>query len=300
MAAFSRADRRPHEAKIYNDKLLGILIPYEIRKSLLQYLSAYDVAKLDECLGHVLDPRERAFYLDPMRDLFWDVAEIQTLLRAGMEFVLLGNDTSALEQRLHDTKSYLRRYSKQKLYIYIIGFFSFRGQDSHTLERLMGFSIDEAPNNVRMLIDIYHLKRMRASYDLNSIRKFMISFGAPIMSSRRGNTGFWYKIPNTPDATVELRVYVPSYDDRVREQAVISRREMLRLHGCVSTRPVHEIINTLRLFVEYPVKRLHWMHAEDQAIEEARRRREAVERVNFRLFRFFYHRKLAIAIRSQI
>jgi hypothetical protein len=72
MAAFSRADRRPHEVDIlvHNEKLLAILIPYEIRKSLLQYLSAYDVAKLEECLGYFLDPRERAMYLDPMRDLF--------------------------------------------------------------------------------------------------------------------------------------------------------------------------------------------------------------------------------------
>jgi hypothetical protein len=35
-------------------------------------------------------------YLDPMRDLFWDMAETQSLLLAGIEFVLLGNDTSAL------------------------------------------------------------------------------------------------------------------------------------------------------------------------------------------------------------
>jgi hypothetical protein len=112
MAVLSRADRRPHEAEIHNEKLLAVLIRYEIRESFLQYLSAYNVAKLDKYLVHVLDPREQAIYLDPMRDLSWNMAEIQTLLRVGMEFVLLGNDTSALEQRPYNTKNYLRKDSK--------------------------------------------------------------------------------------------------------------------------------------------------------------------------------------------
>ena len=264
MAAFFRADRQPHKAEIHNKKLLAISIPYEIRKCLLQHLSAYDVAKLDVCLGHVLDHRERAIYLDPMRDLFWDVAEIQTLLRAGMEFVLLGNDTSALEWRLHDTKNYLRKYSKRKLHIFLIGFFSFRGQKSHTLERLLGFSINRTSSNIRTFTDKYHLKRIRASYDLGTIQNFMIAFGAPTMSSEGENAGFWYKVPNIPDATVELRVYVPCYNDRVREEVRIPRQEILRLHGCVSKKPLHEVINTLKLCVGYPVKKLHWMHPEDQ------------------------------------
>jgi hypothetical protein len=291
MAAFSRADCRLHEAEIQNEKLLAILIPYEIRKSLLQYLSAYDVAKLDECLGHFLDPRERAMYLDPMRDLFWDVADIQTLLRAGMEFILLGNDTSALVQRLHDTKKYLRRYSKRKLHVFLVGFFPFQGQDSHTLERLMAFSLNRAPSNIRLFTDKYHLKRMRASHDLNAIRKFIIAFGAPTMSPKGSNTGFWHKVPNIPDATVELRVYVPSYDDRVNEEVTVSRREVLQLHRCVSRNLVYEIANLFKVCVGYPVKKLHWKHAEDQA-----RKRDAIERVNLGLFRLSCHRASAIAM----
>jgi hypothetical protein len=291
MAAFSRADRRPHEAEIHNEKLLAILISYDIRKSLLQYLSGYDVAKLDECLGHFLDPRERAKYLDPMRDLFWDMAETQSLLRAGMEFVLLGNDTSALEQRLHDTKNYLRKYSERKLHIFLVGFFPFRGQTSHTLERLMSFGIDRAPSKIRIFTDAYHLKKMRASHDLNTIRKYMIAFGAPTMSPKGGNAGFWHKVPNIPDATVELRVYVPSYDDRVREQVTVSRREVLQLHRCVSRNSVYEIINLFKVCVGYPVKNLHWKHAEDQA-----RKREAIGMVNFGQFRLSCHRASAVAM----
>jgi hypothetical protein len=291
MAAFSRADRRPHEAGIHNEKLLAILIPYEIRKSLLQYLSAYDVAKLDECLGHFLDPRERAKYLEPMRDLFWDMAETQSLLLAGMEFVLLGNDTSALKQRLHDTKNYLRKYSKRKLHIFLVGFFPFRGQTSDTLERLMSFGIDRAPSKIRIFTDAHHLKKMRASHDLNTIRKFIIAFGSPTMSPKGGNAGFWHKVPNIPDATVELRVYVPSYDNRVREEVTVSRREVLQLHRCVSRNSVYEIINLFKVCVGYPVKKLHWKHAEGQA-----KKREAIERVYFGLFRLSCHRAYAIAM----
>jgi hypothetical protein len=286
MAEFSCTYRRPHEAEIHNEKLLAILIPYEIRKSLLQHLSAYDVAKFDQCLGHFLDPRERAMYLDPMRDLFWDMAETQSLLRAGMEFVLLGNDTSALKQRLHDTKNYLRKYSKRKLYIFLVGFFPFRGQTSHTLERLLTFGIDRVPSKIRMFTDAYYLEKMRASHDLNTIRKFTIAFGAPTMSPKGGNAGYWHRVPNIPDGTVELSVYVPCYNDRVRKEVMITRREVLRLHGCVSKRPVFEIINLLKVCVGYPVKKLHWTHAKDQAS-------------NFSLFQLSYCRAAAIAIHGQ-
>jgi hypothetical protein len=121
-------------------------------------------------------------------------------------------------------------------------------------------------SKIRMFTDAYHLEKMRASHDLNTIRKFMIAFGAPTMSPKGGNAGFWHKVPNIPDGTVELRVYVPCYNDRVREEVIISRQEVLRLHGCVSKRPVYEIINLLKVCVGYPVKKLHWTYAEDQAI----------------------------------
>jgi hypothetical protein len=291
MAVYSRTDRRPHEAEKHNEKLLAILIPYEIRKSVLQYLSAYDVAKLDEYLGHVLDPRERSIYLDPMRDLFWDVADIQTLLRAGMEFILLGNDTSALVQRLHDTKKYSRKYSKRKLHVFLVGFFPFQGQDSYTLERLMAFSVNRAPSNIRLFTDKYHLKRMRASHDLNAIRRFIIAFGALTMSPKGSNAGFWHKVPSILDATVELRVYVPSYDDRVREEVTISRWEVLQLHRCVFRNSVYDIVNLLKVCVGYPVMKLHWKHAEDQE-----RRRETIEKVNSGVFRLFCHRAFATAV----
>jgi hypothetical protein len=63
---------------------------------------------------------------------------------------------------------------------------------------------------------------MRASHNLNAIRKFIIAFRALTMSPKGSNTGFWHKVPNNPDATVELRVYVPSYNDRVNEEVTVS------------------------------------------------------------------------------
>jgi hypothetical protein len=204
-------------------------------------------------LGHFLDPRERAKYLDPMRDLFWDMAETQSLLRAGIEFVLLGNDTSALEQKLHDTKNYLRKYSERKLHIFLVGFFPFRGQCSHTLERLISLSIDRAPSKIRVFTAAYFLKKMWASHDFNTIRKFIIAFRVSTMSPKGGNAGFWHKLPNIPDATVEQKVYVPSYNDRVREKVTFSRREVLQLHRCVSRNLVDEIINLFKVCIGYPV-----------------------------------------------
>jgi hypothetical protein len=59
----------------------------------------------------------------------------------------------------------------------------------------------------------------------------MIAFGALTTSSAGVNAGFWYRGSNIPDATVELRVYAPCYDDRVREKVMTSNREVLRLHG---------------------------------------------------------------------
>ena len=84
----------------YNEQLLRILTQYPIRKPVLDYLSAYDVAKLNAYLGDFLTATDKTTWLNPMRDLFWDVAVIERLLQEGLELVLLGNDLSVLGQRL--------------------------------------------------------------------------------------------------------------------------------------------------------------------------------------------------------
>lgn len=65
--------------------LLDLFIPYETRKALLQYLSAYDVARLDLSLNHILDDYERELYLDPARDLIWNLGEAKSLMQDGIE-----------------------------------------------------------------------------------------------------------------------------------------------------------------------------------------------------------------------
>jgi hypothetical protein len=80
-----------------------------------------------------------------------------------------------------------------------------------------------------------------------------VNDGARLTSPKGGNAGFWHKLPNIPDATVELRVYVPSYNDRVREKVTFSRREVLQLHRCVSRNLVDEIINLFKVCIGYPV-----------------------------------------------
>jgi hypothetical protein len=61
------------------------------------------------------------------------------------------------------------------------------------------------------------------------------------MSPKGSNTRFWHKVPNIPDATIKLRVYVPSYNNRVREEVTFSRREVLQLHRCVSRNSVTSV-----------------------------------------------------------
>jgi len=82
------------------------------------------LAKLDVSLGHILDARERKTYLNPARDLIWDLSRAIPLFEEGLKLVLLGNDVPILKQRLQHTKDYLRRSkNSRKLQIYLIGAF---------------------------------------------------------------------------------------------------------------------------------------------------------------------------------
>jgi hypothetical protein len=94
--------------------LRDILVPYSVRKMILHQLSAFDVAKLDEVLQGTLDDFERKNYLDPLRDLFWDVPEANLLLQDGMQLFLFGDDVSALSERLINTREYLNRHGSRR------------------------------------------------------------------------------------------------------------------------------------------------------------------------------------------
>jgi hypothetical protein len=94
---------------------------------------------------------------------------------------------------------------------------------TNTLERLISFSIDRAPSKICIFTDAHYLKKMRASHNLNRIRRFIIAFSSLTISPKRGNTRFKHKVLNILDATVKLRVYIPSYNNRVREEVTVLR-----------------------------------------------------------------------------
>jgi hypothetical protein len=63
-----------------------------------------------------------------------------------------------------------------------------------------------------------------------------MSFGAPTMLAKREKTSVWYKVPNTLDTTVDLRVYVPCLCDRLWEEVRVPSLEIWRISGSVSSK----------------------------------------------------------------
>jgi hypothetical protein len=215
--------------------LFDILIPYPVRKCVLQHISAYDAAKLDLSLGRILTSAERKLYLNPVRDLLWNVPEMEELSREGMKLLLLGADAPALEQRLHTTKQYLEAHSnRRKLKIYLIGTFPILGKSATVLDRMVHFSITGDPSKSRTLRDQYQLRRieqrMMAS-DPDAEKPFLMAFSAPVGISTKETKGLWYRVPNVPESTVDLYVYVPCLDDRTREEVRVPRSEILHFFG---------------------------------------------------------------------
>ena len=79
-----------------------------------------------------------------MRDLIGNLSEMSALLQGGMKLILLGKGVPALEERLHNIKSYWRRHShKRKLNIFLIGSFPIYGKSSEALRRFMKFSYSD-------------------------------------------------------------------------------------------------------------------------------------------------------------
>ena len=220
---------------------MDILIPYECRKLLLNYLSAYDIAKLDLLFRFILDERERNAYLDPMRDLIGNLSEMRALLQGGMKLILLGKDVPALEERLHNIKSYWRGHdNKRKLNIFLIGSFPIYGKSLEALRRFMKFSIDGNPCGGRLFKDKLDLRRMRTQQSNGNLGKnfqFLMAFGAPTNLRKEESKGVWYRIRNTPDKFIRLRVYIPSFQDRMWEQVQVPFWETKQMSGWVTGAP---------------------------------------------------------------
>jgi hypothetical protein len=222
----------------HNKTLHNILIAYDIRRTLLSSLSAYDVAKLNLSLGTILDSSERQIYLNPLRDVIWDLSETRALFLNGMKILLLGEDVKLLEKRLHDTKHYLDCHGHaRKLRVYMVGYFPIRGKTTDILDRMVRFSILPEPCNHRIIKDKDHLRRIhRKLMDGNEDvgESFLMSFGAPAFPLMGAESSTWYKVSHIPERTVDLRVYVPCYYDRVWPQVRIPLLQMLRICGFFS------------------------------------------------------------------
>jgi hypothetical protein len=215
--------------------LFDLFVPYPVRKQMLQSLSAYDIAKVGMVLGRFLDSGERELYLNPIRDLIWDLAEVRALEACGVRLILIGNDILALQQRLQHPQHYIRKYShSRKLHIYLFGHCPVMTRTNETQDRLINTSLFGAPSAHSIFEDTMQIKRMRAKVTFNDLSAdtiFMMSFGASTQANER--QGFWRRVPNVPDLTVDLRLYVPSFDDRQWEEIRFLCREILRLSECV-------------------------------------------------------------------
>ncbi|CBX95209.1 hypothetical protein IAQ61_004036 [Plenodomus lingam] len=220
--------------------LQDILCPhfYEIRKSILRHISAYDAAKLERLGALSLGMNERARYLNPIRDLLWDTDKIQNLLGQGMRITLIGTDVPALDQRLSDTQRYLRRNKHhRRLQIYLLGTFPMQGTSKETLYEMMNFGITGASCRSRSIIDRIQLQKLQQSLlqDPEPGKEFIMSFGVPsLLNSRANAKGYWYQEKDIPDRTIDLRVYVPCFDDRMWDEIRLPPIDALHIAGGLS------------------------------------------------------------------
>ncbi|KAF2818240.1 hypothetical protein CC86DRAFT_435067 [Ophiobolus disseminans] len=218
--------------------LFNLFVPYSVRTQLLQSLSAYDAAKLDIVFPGFLDPREKNLFLNPLRDLVWDVNEVRALEAYGMRLLLLGNDVMALQERLHYPRSYIKKHGhSRKLRIYLTGYCPVLAKTTQIRDRMVGFSVNSTPSAYSMFEDTVQIRNIksRITYEgLSPDTNFTMSFGASIESS--AHRSFWLQVPETLDATVDLRIYVPSFKDREWGKVYFPSREALRLSRCVLRR----------------------------------------------------------------
>jgi hypothetical protein len=122
--------------------LFSLFVSYPVRERLLQALSAYDIAKLDVVFGGFLRPRERRLYLNPIRDLIENTAEVRALEAYGLKLLLFGNDVLALRQRLLRPRDYIRKHGhSRKLQIYLVALCPVFTKTAEIRDRLLSFSL---------------------------------------------------------------------------------------------------------------------------------------------------------------
>ncbi|KAF2007868.1 hypothetical protein P154DRAFT_10817 [Amniculicola lignicola CBS 123094] len=230
--------------------LMDVLIPYDTRKEVLSWLSAFDIAKLDLVLEYILDQTERQVYLNPVRDIIWNKSLMNALVLEGMKLILCGNDVPLLHQRLHDTKSYLQAHGhKRRLQIYLVGLCPFPEDMALANDRILSFSVGKDRCDDRIWNDRRELERMLqvfSVYSLSSSAGFLMSFGTPIQKLIRPSASTWYPEPDLPDRMIDLKIYVPSYSARLHGEVSLPRSVIPGLFGFAYRKTC-----LLRLFTMY-------------------------------------------------
>lgn len=85
-----------------------------MRKQRLRDLSAYDVAKLAVVFPESLYTQEMEVYMNPLRDFFDNMNEVQALEDYGMKLVLLGNDILTLRHLLDFSEEYISTHGDSR------------------------------------------------------------------------------------------------------------------------------------------------------------------------------------------
>lgn len=210
-----------------------------IRRRVLDFLSAFDAAKLHDLQLCILSASEKKRYLKPLRDLVWNIHEAEGLLEKGMKLTLLGDSASALEERLHATDRYLNSHGNGRLAVHLLGTFVVSTPTAATLDELVNFSTTGQSSPVRSYGDKYQLGRVRALTEAEKDRIFVMSFSTPMQASANSAKGSWCRVDNVPDRTIDLWVYVPSFRDRIHEEIRIAPKDLVRILGALPvSRPV--------------------------------------------------------------
>lgn len=153
---------------------------------------------------------------------------MEELLQEGMKLLLLGSDVPALTQRLYHTEEYLKENGRRSLKIYLIGTFPIRNKTTTTLDRMVKFSTTGKASQNRVFKDKYQLRQTKWEIEPDSDKTFLMAFGAPLRTSGGIMKGAWYKV-SVPDKTIDLRLYAPCFNDRIRDEIMISPLDIVRM-----------------------------------------------------------------------
>ena len=212
--------------------LLDILRSYDARKQIFSLLSAYDLAKLNLVLGHILNEREKLIYLNPVRDIIWDTSEMSILLDKGLKLFICGSDVPLLDLRIRDPQRYLRENGHQRrLRLYLFGYFSLvSGGEQHSWNQMLRFSISRYASPRRIIRDEQELAAIvQASRRRPFEKAFLTSFGSAMPGFQLESA--WHDEVDIPDKTIDLKVYTPSYHDRFLEEIVLPSSVLSGLFG---------------------------------------------------------------------